>query len=145
MDAYTSRRTVAACGGTTFAAGLCFLAVLVANPSDNAYIGLWLIGCGLIISSVPYAVVVALPPGPGARVAFVGALVLSALVGVIALLLLSQSLLTIRSADYGYDPRIPRNHWMGLGVLILTIAVQIAACRPTWKAWRSARLTDTGR
>jgi hypothetical protein len=121
------RSAVTAAGG--FIVGLFFVVVLVANTEDNAYIGLWLVGVALMLSSLPYAVATALPDGRARRLTLVGALGVSVLVGVggLVIILLSLAVINLQDDDH---PLVLRNHFAAFGAFVATQGRLVAAYVP---------------
>lgn len=58
-----SRRIAAASAFLTGGLGVFFVKVLVANPSDNAYLWIWLLGVLLGVTAVPFALAALVPAG----------------------------------------------------------------------------------
>ena len=98
-----------------------FLEVLVANDSDNAYIGLVIIGLLLILAALPFALATLLPHGGFRRVVAGIGLVLLWVLGAGSALILIPSLMIIPSQDYSYDGREFPYHVIASLVLLLAV------------------------
>ncbi|MBX5492865.1 MAG: hypothetical protein IRZ14_17075 [Chloroflexi bacterium] len=100
------------------ALGIGYIQVLVANPSDNAYLWLWLYGVVLMASALPFALAAGLPwPQLRGRLAQLSVGLLWA-VGVpgVALLLAGAPLYltSSRAVPHGLlDPRVAISHILG--------------------------------
>ena len=123
--------------------GAFFMKVLVANDSDNAYVGLAIIGFLLLVTSTPFALATLLPHGGFRRVAaHIGTGLLWVLGGISALILI-PSLIVIPSQDYSHDGRVFPYHVAGFLVLLLAIpGIYLLA---TGSASRLAGRLPTGR
>lgn len=120
IKAFQTGRVVACAVGLGLVAeGLLFLRVLVANWSDNAYLGLAIIGVLLLVAVVPWLIAAAVSSGRPRRVAIIAALVLLSAVVILGVVILVQGLLVIPSQHYA-DSRILRNHVAGLSALLVT-------------------------
>jgi hypothetical protein len=122
MEPTATRALTAMSAVGLFGIGLLFIFGLVANDQDNAYVGLWLIGGGLVVSGFPYLLAAALPSGSVRRRALVGAVAFSAFVGVLAFVILILSLVVIPTQDYAAESPVLRNHVLGLIVLTVMYA-----------------------
>ena len=101
------------------ALGLLFVRLLVANPSDNAYLALWLAALLLWSAAPPFALAVVLPGGGVRRVVVKVGLTALGVAGAASAVLLGWSLLVIPPQDYAYDARVLRHHVLGLAALLL--------------------------
>lgn len=107
--------------------GLLFMAVLVANPSDNAYLWIWLLGWLLVAIAVPFALAAMLPAGAARRWIARAAVALVWGVGLAGalLLLLGAPLYLLSSAALlpggRVDERVAPNHVLGSLLLVALV------------------------
>lgn len=107
--------------------GLLFMAVLVANPSDNAYLWIWLLGWLLVAVAVPFGLAAVLPAGGTQRALARAAVALICGVGVpgAVLLLLGAALYLVSTAPAPsgarVDPLVALNHAFGALLLMALV------------------------
>jgi hypothetical protein len=130
MDKRSDRLRTGSSAAVLAFVGLMFLTVLVADPGDDAYLVLLMLGGALIVSAIPYAAAALLPDGRPRRASLIGALVLSLLVGTVGTAILVCSLLAIGLGDYRYDPFVLRNHVIALGAFVAIHGALFLAFQP---------------
>jgi len=117
-----SRLTTAVSFGWLLGLGLIFLAVLVRDDDDNAYLFLVMVGAALGFVSAPFALATVLPHGIMRRLVVRGAIVLLWIAGAFSVLWLVVSLLIIPSQDYDGN-EVFLSHLVGLLLLLPTLFV----------------------
>ncbi len=102
------------------AAAALYLYLLVANWSDNAYIGIALIGFALEPVGVLWTLAALLPYGGARRIAVLAAAALLWLVGLLGLIILVPSIAIIPSQPYPTN-QVLISHLAALAALLATL------------------------
>lgn len=125
------RRTTATNTLMLVVASLIVLALLV-RGSDNAYIGLGLIGLALMACAVLFLVATALPSGMFRRVAFFFGIFLVWAFGLLSTVYLVYTVAVVRSMNYG--SWVLTSHLLALPLVVLaTYLAGVRSLRPSRK------------
>ncbi len=123
-----SRALLAGTAAALAVLGSLFVTVLVADSNDNAYLYLAVVGGGLVLAALPFAIAALLPTGSVRRLVIRAAQVFLAFVGALGTALLLVAVAIIPSQNYG-SHTVLVSHLVRLALLLAALVVLLRTYR----------------